>query len=76
MSVVGASITGMRKDGRPLVTEFPLTAMDMIEYHPPFEGPYPVPQGAIRCTLGGIVVNDTSWMDDDVDRDDEALWIP
>ncbi|MGN7861431.1 hypothetical protein ACTJI8_12695 [Microbacterium sp. 22303] len=72
----GASITLMRKDGRPLVTEFPVTAEDMIEYHPPCDGPYPIPAGAIACSFGSVVVDRTAWMDADIDHDDEELWIP
>ncbi|MFB7843651.1 hypothetical protein [Microbacterium sp. NPDC056052] len=74
--MAGGSITRMRKDGRPLVTEFPVTAEDMIEYHPRCDGPYPIPEGAITCSFGEVVVDRTAWMDADIDLDDEGLWAP
>lgn len=39
----------MRKDGRPLVTEHPVTAMDWIDVIP--RGELEIPESAIACKL-------------------------
>lgn len=51
-----------RKDGRPLVTEHPVTAMDMIDY----VGHVEIPEGAIAC--GYRRDPEPDWMQpDDID---------
>ena len=60
----------MRKDGRPLVTEFPVTAMDYITIHPRGEEP-PIPENAIACHLGPTLAERTAWMDGGIDPDVE-----
>ena len=76
LSAAGGSISGMRKDGRPLVTEFPVTAMDMIEYHPPRGPAPPTSENATMCRRRTPRVRDTAWMDEGIDVDDEELWLP
>ncbi|WP_417510537.1 hypothetical protein [Microbacterium sp.] len=61
-----------RKDGRELVTEHPVTGMDMIDFIPAHELP-PIPESAIRCSLGEPFV-DTSMMDEDPSSDDFDCW--
>lgn len=51
-----------RKDGRELVTEFPVTAMDEIEYI----GHVKIPDGAIGCGLRRAP--ETDWMDSGIDQ--------
>lgn len=50
-----------RKDGRELVTEFPVTAMDEIEYI----GHVKIPADAIVCGRRREPQDD--WMNDDID---------
>lgn len=72
MSADGASITGMRKDGRPLVTEFPITAMDEIPYITREEAVELVKdENVIACRLGPTLAERTAWMDDGIDPDVE-----
>lgn len=47
----------VRKDGRPLVTERPVTAQDRVSYH---DGP--LPEGGIACNLD-FEEEDGGWMD-------------
>lgn len=47
-----------RKDGRELVTEFPVTAMDEIEYLPKGE----LPGGGFGCMAGIEPYPDEDWM--------------
>lgn len=75
MSDPGATITLMRKDGRPLVTEFPVTARDRIEIIPPGEEP-PLPDDLIACSFGPTLAERTAWMDDGIDPDDADQWTP
>lgn len=49
--------TRVRKDGRPLVTEHPVTARDRVSY---YDGP--LPEGGIACKLD-FEEEDESWMD-------------
>lgn len=49
-----------RKDGRPLVWDHPVTAMDRVTY---YEGP--LPEGGISCKMEGLLEDDDSWMDED-----------
>lgn len=59
-----------RRDGRELVTEFPVTARDRVEYIPREE--LQIPEDATRCTMSGI--SDSTWMDDDPSSDDFDDW--
>lgn len=55
-----ATMTGetrVRKDGRPLVTEHPVTAQDFVDY---YDGP--IPPGGFGCKLD-FEEEDESWMD-------------
>lgn len=62
----------MRKDGRPLVTEFPVTAHDEIPYltreevHELLKD-----ETVIGCQLGPTLAERTAWMDDGIDPDVE-----
>lgn len=47
----------VRKDGRPLVTEHPVTARDRVSY---YDGP--LPEGGIACELD-FEEEDDGWMD-------------
>lgn len=48
-----------RKDGRELVTEFPVTAMDMIDYVSADD----IPEGGFGCKMD-FPREDDEWMDD------------
>lgn len=72
MSVTGERVAVMRKDGRPLVTEFPVTAMDEIPYMSREEFAELVKdENVIGCRLGPTLAERTAWMDDGVDPDVE-----
>ena len=60
-----------RKDGRPLVTEYPVTWQDKIDYIPRDELP-PIPEEGLVCVLREPV--DSTWMDDDPSSDDFDDW--
>lgn len=47
----------VRKDGQPLVTEYPVTARDRVSY---YDGP--LPEGGIACKLD-FEIEDDGWMD-------------
>jgi hypothetical protein len=47
----------MRKDGRPLITEHPVTAMDMIDYVNDVE----IPKGGFGCALDLDPEYDDGW---------------
>lgn len=71
MSVAGGSITRMRKDGRPLVTDFPATAEDEIPYITRDELRQIVKdENVIACQLGPTIAERTAWMDAGIDPDD------
>lgn len=59
-----------RKDGRELVTEHPVTAVDRVEYIPREE--LDLSKIALSCTLEGV--RDTSWDDEDPSSDDFDDW--
>lgn len=54
-----------RKDGRPLVTEHPVTAMDMIDAIPADE----IPPGLTACTRSGRAAD--GWIECGSDEPDE-----
>ena len=60
-----------RKDGRPLVTEHPVTAYDRIDFIPADELEFP--EGVIACSLREPFA-DSTWMDDDPSSDDFDDW--
>lgn len=50
-----------RKDGRPLVTEYPLSWQDMVEIH---TGLLEIPEDAIVCRFKSREPAYEAWMDD------------
>lgn len=61
-----------RKDGRELVTDYPVTAMDRIDYIPAGELP-PIPESAIVCSPREPFA-DSLMMDEDPSSDDFDSW--
>lgn len=59
-----------RKDGRELVTEHPVTGIDMIDYIPRDE--LKIPDDAIRCRVADI--REGSWGDEDPSSEDFNDW--
>lgn len=58
-----------RKDGRELVTEHPVTVMDLVEYVP--RGELVIPDDAIGCRLENLVADSRGDQDPSSDSYDD-----